>query len=354
MGDLIQLPISCLKDHPRNKEFFDDITGEDWNNMIRSIQTSGIRVPLTVTQDYVVVSGHQRIRACRELGIKEVNVIIQNYDSEDEILKDLIEINIIQRGIGNPNPVKFGRCIMELERIYGIRSGSAGRVSLEANNYPPNASPHTEQEFAEVLGISLPSLKNYKKLAQLIPEVEDFLDTGMITQTTALAIARQLSADDQLEFISRLDATKKYTAREVQPYIDQLKSLRQKTSVPGDYKEVKEQAERYKREHADLTAKYNDLLSQQAKDKKEIAELRKSQYSEPAQAANAAYDFWKAADRFVKEVVSPFHYDEAMTEYKDALSGQYIIRACNLLIDSATDIVRRFKTDVVDVEIIDV
>lgn len=34
--------------------------------------------------------------------------------------EDLIETNIRQRGIGNPNPVKLGRCIKELERIYGI------------------------------------------------------------------------------------------------------------------------------------------------------------------------------------------------------------------------------------------
>lgn len=29
-------------------------------------------------------------------------------------------------GIGNPNPVKLGKRIKELERLYGIRDGSAG------------------------------------------------------------------------------------------------------------------------------------------------------------------------------------------------------------------------------------
>lgn len=32
----------------------------------------------------------------------------------------------MQRGIGNCNPMKMAKCIMELERIYGIRQGSAG------------------------------------------------------------------------------------------------------------------------------------------------------------------------------------------------------------------------------------
>lgn len=50
---------------------------------------------------------------------------VHTYNSEDEILQDLLETNIRQRGIGNPNPVKLGRCIKELERIYGVRDGSA-------------------------------------------------------------------------------------------------------------------------------------------------------------------------------------------------------------------------------------
>lgn len=33
----------------------------------------------------------------------------------------VVEINIRQRGIGNP--IKLGRCIKELERIYGIQNG---------------------------------------------------------------------------------------------------------------------------------------------------------------------------------------------------------------------------------------
>lgn len=38
--------------------------------------------------------------------------------------QDLIESNLRQRVLGNPNPVKLGRCIKELERIYGIQHGA--------------------------------------------------------------------------------------------------------------------------------------------------------------------------------------------------------------------------------------
>ncbi|EPY6472018.1 hypothetical protein ACWO4B_002689 [Clostridium sporogenes] len=46
-----------------------------------------------------------------------------------------------QRDVGNVNPMKMAKCIKELERIYGIRQGSAGKVSiLDGNNFAPKFS----------------------------------------------------------------------------------------------------------------------------------------------------------------------------------------------------------------------
>ena len=76
---------------------------------------------------------------------------------------------IRQRGVGNTNAIKLGRCIKELERIYGIRDGSAGKRSLDQNNL----GLKTQDEIASEIGISSQQLRNYKKLTELIPEVQD-------------------------------------------------------------------------------------------------------------------------------------------------------------------------------------
>ena len=59
----------------------------------------------------------------------------------------------------------------------------------------------------------------------MIPELEELVDTGIATPTTALAIMRNLSEDEQLEMISSLDTTKKITQKQVQQYIDKIKEL---------------------------------------------------------------------------------------------------------------------------------
>ena len=52
-----QININELRSHPRNNEFFDDITGDSWKAFLESIESSGIIEPIVVTQNMVIVSG---------------------------------------------------------------------------------------------------------------------------------------------------------------------------------------------------------------------------------------------------------------------------------------------------------
>ena len=70
-----------------------------------------------------------------------------------------------QRGIGNPNPIKLGRCIKELERIYGVREGRPEKL--------PKVSEVNQSDIADMIGISVGTLNNYKKLTELVPELQD-------------------------------------------------------------------------------------------------------------------------------------------------------------------------------------
>ena len=225
-----QININELKPHPRNNEFFDDMSGEKWKEFIESIKTRGVIEPIVITPDKKIVSGHQRVRACKELGIKTVMCDVHTYNSEDEILQDLLETNIRQRGDVGGSAKKVGLRIKELERIYGIKQGGSGfygNKHTENNVETPNNSEtlKTQEQLAKEMGISVDTLNNYKKLTEMIPELEELVDTGIATPTTALAIMRNLSEDEQLEMISSLDTTKKITQKQVQQYINKIKEL---------------------------------------------------------------------------------------------------------------------------------
>ena len=98
----------------------------------------------------------------------------------------IIETNIRQRGIGNPNPIKLGRCIKELERIYGIQNGS---THFQGNQYSKvvtnnSEAPKTQEQLAKEIGMSVDTLQNYKILADMIPELDDLTDIGIAANNT--------------------------------------------------------------------------------------------------------------------------------------------------------------------------
>ena len=157
------MKIEELKPHPRNSEFFDDMTGEKWQEFLESIKTSGVIEPIVITQDKVIVSGHQRVRACKELGITEIMTEMRSYDSEDKIIKDLLETNVRQRGNIGGSSVKLGRRIRELERIYDIHNGGNDKVARSSNG----TTGYTESDLANQLGIDLNTLKVTYPLPQL-------------------------------------------------------------------------------------------------------------------------------------------------------------------------------------------
>lgn len=132
-----------------------------------------ITEPIVITPDKVIVSGHQRVRACKELGIDEINCDIHLYNNEDEILQDLLETNIRQRGEIGGSAKKVGKRIKELERIYGIEHGN-NQYGDEKNSYPK-----TQTQLASDMGMDVRTLQNYKLLADMIPELSDLVDTGI-------------------------------------------------------------------------------------------------------------------------------------------------------------------------------
>ena len=80
---------------------------------------------------------------------------------------------------------KVGKRIKELERLYGIRDGSAGGNASNQHirkELEPNSSVEakkTQSDLAAQMGISVDTLQNYKILSEMIPELEEQLDTGI-------------------------------------------------------------------------------------------------------------------------------------------------------------------------------
>lgn len=67
-----EIHVKDLKSFPNHEQYFWDIKGEDYIWFLRSIKSSGVICPILITRDNMIISGHQRVRACRDLGIETI------------------------------------------------------------------------------------------------------------------------------------------------------------------------------------------------------------------------------------------------------------------------------------------
>ena len=300
-----------LKSHPRNTEFFDDMDGQKWEDFLKSVRTSGIIEPVIVTQDLVIVSGHQRVRAAKAIGLTKIAVEVRHYADDDKVLKDLIETNIMQRGIGNTNPIKLAKCIAELERILGIKNGG------DRKSDGHNVNLKTQTDLAEELKMSQKQLSRYKKLLDLVPELQTAVESGQISATNASAILARLPEAEQKAIAEQIVGTDgKVSRQELEFYknrVAELSAQKPQTIekiVEVESKETLRKLRRAEQSASDYKADYEREKQRTADKQREVLRLREELQDAKEQTKQANFSqklienaafFMTGCGRFISE-----------------------------------------------------
>lgn len=340
-----QINIDELKPHPRNNEFFDDMTGEKWNEFLESIRTSGVIEPIVVTTDMVIVSGHQRVRACKELGIPEIMCEIKTYKDEDSIIKDLLETNIRQRGDIGGSAKKVGRRIKELEKLYGVRDGSSNEKGNNRIGEPNNSVDNvTQSDLAAKLGMSVDTLQNYKMLADMIPELEELMDTGIVSKSTALSMIKNLSEEEQESLIESLDTTKKITKREAEKYIEEIRRLKEDPQIPEDYESTQRELKGWKEDYRNLRSQFDEKVLELQDLRKQIENMKETtpteQYNQKLK--NSTIFFCSRVADFIEKTGGYVWLAEHLNELPDYERKSYI-NAVNAIYAWADNLLRNIN-----------
>ncbi len=97
------IPITDLKPFPNHEQYFWNMTGKNYVNFITSIEKNGIYEPIIITRNNLIISGHQRVRACKDLGINTIPARYlysknpQNYKLDKLLLSYFIHSNMHPR-----------------------------------------------------------------------------------------------------------------------------------------------------------------------------------------------------------------------------------------------------------------
>lgn len=360
--------IEKLTPHPRNKDFFDNIENNRWKDFIDSIVSrGGATEPIVITPIennlYMIVSGHQRVRAYKEIGLLEIPCRIITYpeldertgkSKEDLILEDLICTNIMQRGVGNLNPMKMAKCIVELERIKGVNKHGGDRKSNPNNSDLKNS---TQSDLANQLNINQDTITNYKKLTNLIPELQQMVESKSLKATVGYKVWAKMDKEEQEKFFNEIgrEKIKTLTQKKTQELLNKIKqkdieienSKKQISQLENqqpkviekvvtvdntDYELIKtleNQIKKQKDEKLSLQKKilllqnkadaYEEDSNQYRRMKDEIEYLtsQKDDLGRKLQATSDISGLVMEIDNLIKNKLAPVRYSKALLEAKD-------------------------------------
>ena len=177
---MVKINISELKAHPDNERIYGV---EDISDLKSSLINDGrLFIPLKITSDNVIISGHRRWRACRELvdegysEFSEINCIVESYDTPEAMLKEIIMSNSYRAKNGE----QIGREVIELIKLHSpnsekrMKSGKKADTSDPVENLPQGKGKTRDivSDILKMTGIKI-SPKNVDVLKKAITMLDE-------------------------------------------------------------------------------------------------------------------------------------------------------------------------------------
>ena len=269
-----QININVLKAHPQNNDFFDDLDGEEFERLKNSIRDEKIYTDILVSPDMTIISGHQRVRAAKELGMTLVPIKIdEDLQDENSKLKALISNNFGRR---KNSPEKDRKALETYVSLRGYQNGGNRKSDFHNGNLKL-----TLEEIASELKMSKTNLIRALRIERnLTDSMKELLDDGIISKTLASDTIASLSKEEQEQLISSLDVTKGITQREVQKYIDEIRELKSNPPKPEDYDLTKQQLQDYKTDYQQLKTQFDNKVFELQELRKQIENMKQTEPTE--------------------------------------------------------------------------
>ena len=192
------LPIDKLR--PFENHPFRVKDDAEMEQLVFSVLTQGLLTPIVVrktdTEEYEVISGHRRLRACQKAGIETVPALIYSMDRDAAIIA-LVDSNLHR------------------EHLLPSEKAFAYRMKMEAMSHQGQRSDLTSSQVATKLdsassigksqGESRDQVFRYIRLTYLIPEILQMVDEKKIALTPAVELS-YLTESEQRDLLETMES----------------------------------------------------------------------------------------------------------------------------------------------------
>ena len=195
-GRPLELEIDSLVPFPNQP--FNSYKEDEMAQMVESIQENGVISPIIVRpkadgETYEIISGHNRVEACRRAGICQIPSFIRDVDDDTAIIL-MVDSNLRQREELSD---------MEKARAYELKLEAIKRQGQRKDLTSAQLDPklnmkRSRDQIGEQGGDSGPQVQRYIRLNRLIPALQDAVENRKIAFNPAVAISFLDPADQAI------------------------------------------------------------------------------------------------------------------------------------------------------------
>ena len=184
------LPIDKLR--PFENHPFQVKDDAEMEQLVFSVLTQGLLTPIVVretdTEEYEVISGHRRLRACQRAGIETVPALIYSMDRDAAVIA-LVDSNLHREHLLPSEKAFAYRMKMEAMSHQGKTCGQVGHKSRDFLS---------DDESGR-------QIQRYIRLTYLIPEILQMVDEKKIALTPAVELS-YLTESQQRDLLETMES----------------------------------------------------------------------------------------------------------------------------------------------------
>ena len=194
--------------------------------LIESIEDTGLIQPIIVRKNpkdqnrYQIVSGHRRVFACKQIGMKQIKAVVKDMD-DDTAIMFLIDSNKYRPEILPSEKAHAYKMRMAALKRQGKRTDLTSRPVGEKSE-----GERSDKELSAEVGDSPRQIDRYIRLTELIPDLLDAVDDKKLKMRPAVELSYLPKDAQETVYRSIIAEGKSLT-------YEQAKKLRERSQAGG-------------------------------------------------------------------------------------------------------------------------
>jgi ParB-like chromosome segregation protein Spo0J len=202
----------------------------------QSIKEDGLHIPIIVNKHGVILDGHHRFRACKELGFTPEYYVMEFKDSLEE-KQFVIESNLRRRQLGLFQRVEVGYNLEDIEKEIAKRRMSLGGHIVGLANKKENYNNNDVERRVASIDATLPPSEEKGKVSQIIAKK---IGVSTATYERGKKIIEK-GTEEQKNNLSTIGMANVYNQIRRQEKKDLIRQVRQQQTASAECQHDREQ-----------------------------------------------------------------------------------------------------------------